>query len=291
MKSVLRTMTAPSRHPGLRLMTLQTLREMPRTLVAPAIRRLCAAAPMADDMILCRVLGRTKMFVDANDYGLSPHLLLDGFWEMWVTLAMLGVVRDGMTAVDAGANLGYFTLLLADIVGPGGVVHAFEPNPRPLRLLERTLALNGLADRVRLHAAPLGARSGEPVRLIIPDGEPKNAHVAAPLHATETDLRTATLDETIGENSIDFIKIDAEGAERDIWRGMERIVARGAPLTIFMEFTAERYDAPDAFLAEFSAAGFSISRIDERDGLVPVSAADILAAPNRVDQMLALVRA
>jgi FkbM family methyltransferase len=164
-----------------------------------------------------------------------------------------------------------------------------------MTLLDRSIVLNGFADRVSRFADPLGATDGESVTLVVPVGEPKNAHLsrqpmAEAKDAVGYDLRCRTLDQILGDQHVDFIKIDTEGAERDIWRGMERVVARNHSLTIFMEFTAERYDAPDVFLREFTNAGFALSRIDERDGLVAVSRSDILQAPEHVDQMLALVR-
>ncbi len=281
---------------GLPLLTLEALRDLPRQVSGRAIRDLCAAVPMSDDMILCRILGRYKLFVDAADFGHSPHLMLDGYWEMWVTAALLQTLREGMATADIGANLGYFTLLMADIVGPSGHVHAFEPNPRIMTLLGRSVALNGFADRVTPHAAPLGATHGEAVRLIVPEGEPKNAHLSRMPRDAEAagsvghDLRGAALDDVIGDGPLDFVKIDAEGAEQDIWRGMRRLVARGNPMTIFLEFTADRYLAPDAFLAEIAAAGFALNRIDRRRGVVATSAREVLAAPGDVDQMLALIR-
>jgi FkbM family methyltransferase len=281
---------------GYRQMTPKLLRDMPREDAEAAVRRLCMAVPMADGMVLCRVLGRYKLFVDSADFGLAPHLILDGFWESWVTEAMLRTVVPGMVAVDIGAHVGYYTFLLADLVGPGGHVHAFEPNPNTMRLLARSMDLNTTPDLLTLHAAPLTARSGEPVRLVVPRGEPKNAHISVqqaqdlPDGAQAYDLTSAALDDVLGEQRVDFIKIDAEGAERDIWQGMGRILARGEKLTIFLEFASDRYAAPEHFLAEIAAGGFRLARIDQRDGIVPVTAAEVLAAPGDVDQMLALSR-
>ena len=108
-----------------------------------AIRGLCRNAYLGDHTSLCRVLGRYKMFVDTRDIGIASHLLLDGFWEMWVTEEMLRHVRQGMTVLDIGANLGYFSLLLADLTGPRGRVIAFEPNPLMSSLARRSIEVNG----------------------------------------------------------------------------------------------------------------------------------------------------
>ena len=290
-RSLARALDNGSRRAGLKLMSLKLLRETPREAAEAAIRLLCAAVRMGDETTLCRALGRYKMFVDNADFGLAPHLLLDGFWEMWVTRAMLEVVHPGMVAVDVGANVGYFTLLLADIVGPDGRVLAFEPNPRPLHLLERSLRLNGLADRVALHGVPLAATSGNAVYLVVPVGEPKNAHLSPEADSSAGHaLHSATLDDVVGDGRVDFVKIDAEGAERDIWQGMQRIVARGQPMTVFLEFVADRYAAPDALLAEFAGRGFHLRRIDPRRGMIDLSAREVLDAPAGVDQMLVLSR-
>ncbi len=273
------------------LMSLKMLRNTPREAREAAIRRLCTSVPLAGGVVLCRVLGRYKMLVDNQDFGLAPHLMLEGVWENWVTEVMLTHLRPGMVAVDAGANLGYFTLLMADCVGDAGHVHAFEPNPRMRDLAQCSAAMNGLEARITLHANPLGARSGEPVTLKIPSNQPMNAHLApAAPDDPGAPLQTITLDDALAGGRIDLVKIDAEGAEYAIWRGMQAIVARGEPMTILLEFTPERIADPAGFLAELAAAGFDLARIDPRHGVVPASPQAVLEAPAKVDQMLALTR-
>ena len=79
------------------------------------VRALCQTAYLGDHEALCRVLGRYKIYVDTRDIGIASHLMLEGYWEMWVTQAMMRMVRRGSVVADIGANLGYFTLLLADL--------------------------------------------------------------------------------------------------------------------------------------------------------------------------------
>lgn len=277
--------------PGRRLFDLGQLLTRPRVENVAVIREMCRAVPLSPDAVLCRALGRYKIYVDPLDEGLSPHLMLDGFWEFWNTEAILGFVRTGMTAVDVGANIGYFTLLLADLVGPEGRVHAAEPNPRMMSLMSRSVRLNGFEQRVSLHARPLSARSGELVTLHVPAGMPQNAHLrpadggdGAPV------LTTTTLDELVGDGPVDFIKIDAEGAEQAIWQGMGRVLARQAPLVVFMEFTPDRYPDAGAFLAQMLETGFALSVVDHREGVRPITPADVLAGPPNEDRMLVLAR-
>jgi hypothetical protein len=87
------------------------------------------------------------------------------------------------------------------------------------------------------------------------------------------------------------IKIDAEAAELDIWRGMSGFLDRQSePLTIFLEFTAARYTDAGSFLDEITARGFQLGDVDLRQGIRDRTREQILAAPSRIDQMLVLRR-
>jgi energy-coupling factor transporter ATP-binding protein EcfA2 len=100
---------------------------------------------LGDHRALVRTAWGHKMFVDTRDLGLAPHLLLDGSWELWVTAAFLTNLREGMTVVDVGANIGYYSLLAASNVGSGGRLVSFEPHLRlpPLRCAIRATRGSG----------------------------------------------------------------------------------------------------------------------------------------------------
>lgn len=276
-----------------RLFDLGLLRTRSRDENEAAIRQLCDTVHVSGDAVLCRALGRYKMYVDPGDEGLSPHLMLDGLWEVWVTEAMLGFVRAGMTAIDIGANLGYYTLLMADLVGADGRVHAIEPNPRMMSLLARSLRVNGYAGRVSLCPEPLSARAGEQVVLAVPAGLPQNGHLLAfdgNVAGSHHVLTTTTVDDLIGDGPVDFIKIDAEGAEQAIWQGMAAVLARREPLVVFIEFTPDRYHDPAAFLNQMLETGFALAIIDHRQGVQSTTVEQVLEGPGHEDRMLVLAR-
>ena len=281
----------PRRAPGY-LFNLRNLQIGRRRNNQRQIRQLCTNAYLGDHTSLCRVLGRYKMFVDTRDVGLATHLLLDGFWEMWLTEALSAVVKPGMVVADIGANLGYYSLLMAELVGADGMVHAFEPNPAIADLMWKSCDVNGFGDRVRLHRDPLGCEDGKPVALIVPANEPKNAHITPHLAAPgAVALTTRRFDAIPDLLDVDVVKIDAEAAEYDIWRGMAgRLDRIDKPFTIFMEFASIRYEDPQAFLAEVEAHGFTLAVVTLDDGIVPGTREQILAAPPAIDQMLMLRR-
>ena len=272
------------------LLKLRELIPNRRNRLEGEMRRRTQVAYLGDGIGLCRVLGRFKMYVDTRDIGMASHLMLDGYWELWVTEFLTDRLERGMTVIDVGANLGYFTLIMAEMVGEQGVVHAFEPNPPIARLLRHTVHVNGFRPRVRFHPEALGDRDGV-ARLIVPDSYPGGAAIVpAGVDETEGLVPVRRLDSYAELLDADIIKIDAEGGEGAIWQGMTGLLARGRPLTILLEFVAARYDDPAAFLAEFAAHGFAFHRISETEPFAPVTPQAILARPRDQDLMLVLIR-
>jgi FkbM family methyltransferase len=260
------------------------------------IRARCATAYLGNETALCRVLGRYKMFVDTEDTGLSAHLMLDGYWEMWLTEAFSDIVRPGMTVADIGANLGYFSLLLADLVGPEGRVHAVEPNLALAARLTKSAQANGFERVIRVHTDALGDVEGQCFHFIIPPTDPKNGHMipaSAETAVNATDLISARRADSLAElTEVDVVKIDADTAERAIWRGMRGIFDKGRPMTVILEFTAERYadTGAGAFVDEILAEGFSLARVDPAAGIMEWPKEAILSFPANEDQLLLLRR-
>ena len=261
----------------------------PRDRNQAVVQSLCYNAFLGNKTSLCRVLGRFRMYVDTTDLGLSSHLLTLGYWEMWHTEAMARLVRPGMTAVDIGANLGYFTVLMSELVGPSGRVHAFEPNPALAERLRKSVYVNGFA-WTTVHELALSDAAGE-AALSVPAGDPKNGQIV-PIGPGGPRLRVETgrLDALPGLLDADILKIDVEGAEQAVWRGMAGLLESPRPLTIVLEFTMGRYEDPAAFVDQLTRHGFSLEVIDPFDGIVPIDRAWLLSRPHGEDQLVVLRR-
>ena len=197
-------------------------------MTAAAARAQAKSMYLGDHTAMCKVLGKHLMYVDTRDFALAPHLMWDGFWELWITTAIARSLGPGMVAVDVGANLGYYTLLMADAVGPTGQVFAFEPNERIARLLRWSCSVNGLQDRIVVDTRAAFSTTGEQLQFFIPSEHPMNASLYDPTNsslypgATEVarpevgefvNAETVRLDDVLPER-VDVVKIDAEGAER-----------------------------------------------------------------------------
>jgi FkbM family methyltransferase len=239
------------------------------------------SAYLGEHTALCRILGRYKVYVDTRDTGFASNLLLDGFWEMWLTIFIARRVRAGMVAIDVGANFGYYTLILADLVGESGHVYAIEPNPAAATALRRSIGLNGASGRTTVIEAAAGVADGSELLLFAPHGEPKNAMIIASADGVNAASGTfhpvsEVAVDTIaaGRGRIDFIKIDAEGAEESIIAGALKTLARDKPHLV-LEFNVARYRDPGAFLEQITSIYGRLRHIDYYGNAVEITEAQI----------------
>jgi FkbM family methyltransferase len=159
-------------------------------------------------------------------------------WNPAEYAAFRSAVRPGMVALDVGANVRAYSLLLGQWTGPSGTVFAFEPAPGPFEGLVRHVHLNHLGDVVRPVRLAIGEISSSvPFLLAGTAGESRLSTPADPVEATVT-VPVTTIDEFCARERIEpeFIKIDVEGFELAALRGArETIRARRRPLSLFVE--------------------------------------------------------
>lgn len=277
------------------LLHLHELMAFDRHQAEAAILQRVTSAYLGDHTALVRVLGRYKLYIDTRDRGFGSHVLLDGFWEIWLTLFCARNVKRGMTVVDVGANFGYYSVLLAELVGGGGRLIAVEPNPHAADLLNRSIELNGLSGRTQIEKVALGSSPEGWAPLYVPHNEPKNALLVSENfipHAesgTVVKVPVTTLDHLGSGSKVDFIKIDAEGAEEAIFEGMGDIIDRHQPV-IVVEFNAARYADAGGFVDRLSEVYGTLRRLDFSGRAVPVRREDLLSIHAGDDSLLVLSR-
>ncbi len=189
-------------------------------------------APAGARRVAYRILGprRYLWLVSAGFFAALRLGLLRGRPAFDAHYFLPNLVRAGDTAIDIGANLGYYTLPLGRLVGPGGRVIAVEPVALYRRLLEqrsRRLAA------VEVLPYALGAEDGITVRLGLPDGADPYRH-----GLTRVMDGTGTFSATMRRPSIlfadlarlDFIKCDVEGYETIVLPEMLSVIQRHMPI-------------------------------------------------------------
>ena len=100
-----------------------------------------------------------RLFIDLSDHVIGLNILR-GQYEQDEISFVRRTLALGDCAIDVGGHIGFFTMQMAAMVGPEGQVHAFEPFDANADLLERSIAENRFADRVRFERAAVGAAAG-----------------------------------------------------------------------------------------------------------------------------------
>ncbi|MBX9708355.1 MAG: FkbM family methyltransferase [Caulobacteraceae bacterium] len=280
--------------PELSLIGQNELASMDRWTLERRSRALAQTCYLGQQITLCRVLGRYKIYVPTTDVGFAAHLMLDGMWEPWLTVFMAQRIKPGMRVVDAGANHGYYTVLFADLVGAEGRVVAVEPNPVTASFLTRTVKVNGFDARVDIFEMALTAEDHQRLRFVAPVSEPKNARLVLegePDTVETIEVNGVRLDTLIADwPRVDFMKIDVEGAEEAMLAGAWGVVVRDRP-DMLLEFNASRCADPAGLLDRLEALyGHTVMAVQHDCAAHPVSRAQVLDRSNPEDWLLSFSR-
>jgi FkbM family methyltransferase len=234
-----------------------------------AIERWCRdramAAPCRADETLCRVLGEHLMLVSLRDLSVAPHLVMDGYWEMWNSICLAKRIKPGWRCVDVGASWGYYTLLLSDLVGPHGRVVALEPNGNVFPLLEHTMRLNGRDKLVSLINEAAGAAPSPKAQLWY-DLRDLGGATLATTRSFYAEVTVSRLDEIVG--FAEFVKLDGQGCEPEIFSGMSKLLDAAQPKAMLVNWSPRMYQDAAGFLAAIRAHGYAVSVVSSKGDLV-----------------------
>jgi FkbM family methyltransferase len=236
----------------------------------------------AEKWVATELFNGRRIWLNLCDRHASMGCLI-GEWEPDETTFMREVLRPGQIVVDAGANIGWFSLVAADCVGEKGAVYAFEPQARIFRYLKRTIEENGLDDRVHAHECALSNRRERTGMTWDPGGA--NMGRAWLTEASQADpalglVSTAPLDEVIPDAHVDFMKIDTEGAEMLVLAGAAKTLKKCQPILMVEIFppllrSVSRCEPAELFrfLADFGYTAFQLADLDggKRFGPMPDS--------------------
>jgi FkbM family methyltransferase len=221
------------------------------------------------DWVLVRLSSGEYLCVDSNTFEALVYILGEEH-EADVIRVFRTFLTQNSIVLDIGANFGLYTALATSIVRNRGRLYAFEGNPQVFQSLQRTLVANGVHQHTNIVAANLlvSDRSGRGL-----------LHYSAnlPCGGTMSDVelvggrrRTVEVDMTTIDDflppdlPVDLVKIDVEGHEPLVMRGMERTIARSPNLRIITEFAdtllAHTMNPAD-FVDYIRGLGFAICRV------------------------------
>lgn len=195
-------------------------------------------------------------------------------YEPSVREAVDAWVSDGSVVFDIGANIGLWTLRMAERAGSAGRVHAFEPVPPTARNLRENVRLSQ-ASTVEVHELALADQPGT-LSIHVPPGAAGRASLAPESDADEAfDVPVGTLDdmwEAVGMPKVTFVKVDIEGAEPLMLRGARRFFSTQRP-AVACEINGVKLrrlgQSPDGIFDFFAEYGYAPYRWTVETGFEP----------------------
>jgi len=242
-----------------------------------------------------------QMYIDIGDMGdLAPALVSTGIYNKQMTKVVESVITREMVCLDIGANIGYFTLIMARLAGEKGRVFAFEPEPYNFDLLVKNITVNGYHNITPVKKA-ISNKNGRTTLFVDKTnlGSHSLARQGENTHTFGRDtieVETQTLDSFFRDynGKIDFIKIDVEGAEPAVLEGMETMINQNKDLLIITEFlpnVISRFGSlPEEYLSRLVNYGFNLYGIDEeKESFALMDIASLLkeCSPGKLANILA----
>jgi FkbM family methyltransferase len=224
-----------------------------------------------------------RMWLDDQD---TLELATREVYEPFETALFKKELKVGQTVLDIGANIGYYTLIAAKLVGPRGKVYAFEPDPDNFVLLKKNVETNGytnvvlvnqaVSDKTRTAKLFLNKTNKGDHRLYdSKDGRPSIS------------VQTVKLDDFFKklDKKIHFIKMDIQGSEARALNGMKALIRRNSSLGLVTEFSPGSLKLngqnPRKYLETLGQLGFKLKEIVEKEGLLrPADPRRLLALSN-----------
>jgi FkbM family methyltransferase len=200
-------------------------------------------------------MGSRRIRIDLRDRIIAKRLYLGIAWERDLQELLAAMSLRGGVCLDVGANIGVHSLLMSELVGPAGRVYAFEPERRNFALLEANLKLNHVTN-VTAAATALGDSVGM-CRLAVSPNNFGDHRVASSTEGRGGDVPITTVDAamaTVPDGAVRFVKVDVQGYEHHILRGMRATLERNPDLILALE----------VFPQALRAAGSSAQEVMER---------------------------
>lgn len=235
---------------------------------------------MKNDILVRR--GGEKAYVNSVDRLAAALLwkysLFSGFEER----LYLDRVKAGMTVLEIGANIGFFTLLFSRLAGGAGRVISFEPDPGNFRLLEKNIEANACGNVVCVRKA-VSDKTGA-ARLFRSEEHHGDHRIFDSSDGRgSVEIEAAAIDDFLPAGAaVDFIKLDVQGAEYAALLGMERTILTSGKLVMLCEFSPglliKAGAGPGEMLKKLAGYGFSLKYLDEEtDSIKSATQEELLA--------------
>ncbi len=256
---------------------------------------------VGDHRVLTTISNGYRMYVDSRSRDIGVHLMNLGEWETNYTNAFKRMLSPGSKVLDVGANLGWYSMCAAPIVGHSGKVVAIEPNPTLADVMYASFEINGFLDFCHIHNVAAGEAPGL-LRLVSEVDRPGHAYVRsgeshgmyAPQSAGSVSfvVPSVVLDDFMTSNYgylADVIKMDIEGYEGVALKGLRRHLRDQRQLRMIIEWGASMDNAPvnrSATANMLHEAELRPFRVASDSTLVPAVWSELVVEPQLINIVL-----
>lgn len=212
---------------------LGILKWMSRAPLGRVGRKLVRSGLANRDVTLSEGIGKDLWFNAARSNA-SAAL---GTYELPVQAAIAEHLQPGDVFYDVGANVGFFTVLAANLVGETGRVYAFEPSPENVKSIRHNIQLNGF-NQVEVWQNAVAKDNGKGTLLMTdyPGGHTLSTFERPAQVKAEIEVEIVSIDTLIEQGKLqppNLVKIDVEGAEIAVLEGMQKSLRRDRPTLIY----------------------------------------------------------
>ncbi|UFX82739.1 FkbM family methyltransferase [Candidatus Absconditicoccus praedator] len=211
---------------------------------------------------------------------ITISLQLRGYIEKGTSLFLVNNIKKGDVFLDIGANLGYYSLIASELVGDEGKVYAFEPVKSNIKSLEENILLNNISN-VSIKKFALGNKNEQLNINIDANNSAVNSIVIKQDKNLSEKISIKRFDDLdIHKENINFVKIDVEGYELEVLKGMKNLLENQDNLNIVMEFSPLFFkqigETPEKIIEYIYKIGYSTYKITSTGQLKKINLKDYL---------------
>ena len=182
------------------------------------------------------ILDLSSFSFDLKERNIFKQLALDGIREVESTKIIKNIIKPNDRILEIGANVGYYVLLEAKLLEGQGKIYAIEPVAENLNLLKRNLELNNISSLAEVYHLAVSDKKGEFPLYIANESNTHSMVEPQEKGRDSINIKTTTVDDFLeGKDKVDFIRMDVEGYECEIIKGMAGILQKDYPLKMFIE--------------------------------------------------------
>lgn len=224
------------------------------------------------------------VIINTKDDTVGREILTKKTWEPHLRNVLKQIAKPNYKVVVLGAHIGYHALLISKLIGGGGKIFIFEPNPVSLRFLKTNISFNDIKNAYVYPFAAFDRKASLDFKAIF-NGNTGGSHLVleggSPIDGELIKVDAIDLDSILSE-PIDLLQMDIEGAEEYAVQGMKNLIEKSPNLIVVQEYSPNWMKNQDEYLKFWRSKGYSIAKITD-SGLYEMTDKELKSLTSQID--------